>query len=212
MTSPTKKVMEGRDSDATGGRPDARISRRTVLGAAFAATAAAWLGAAFGGRHGAFAAPPGPAPEAGGELVYGLTNRFDTLDPNVTTFSDVGRISYHLFDTLVWESKPGGFVPGLAEKWEISAAADQYTFHLRKDVKFHDGTPLTAEAVKFTFDRIVDPDLKSQSAFSSIGPYDSTQVVDPYTAVVKFKTPYAPFLSSAAGSDLAPVSPDAVKK
>ena len=99
MTSPTKKVTEGRDSDAAGGLPGARISRRTVLRAAFAAGAAASLGAVFGGRGGAFAAPP----EAGGELLYGLTNRFDTLDPNVTTFSDVGRISYHLFDTLVWE-------------------------------------------------------------------------------------------------------------
>ena len=212
MTSPTKKVMEGRDSDATGGRPDARISRRTVLGAAFAATAAASLGAVFGGRGGAFAAPPGPPPEAGGELVYGLTNRFDTLDPNVTTFSDVGRISYHLFDTLVWESKPGVFVPGLAEKWEVNAAADQYTFHLRKDVKFHDGTPFTAEAVKFTFDRIVNPDLKSQSAFSAIGPYASSTVLDPSTIVVKFKDPYAPFLSSVAQSVLAPVSPEAVRK
>jgi peptide/nickel transport system substrate-binding protein len=94
----------------------------------------------------------------------------------------------------------------------VNDKADQYTFHLRKDVKFHDGTPFNADAVKFTFDRIVDPALKSQSAFSSIGPYASTQVVDPYTAVVKFKTPFAPFLSSVAGSDLAPVSPDAVKK
>src|SRR6516165_10925263 len=127
MTSPTKKVTEGRDNDGTRVRLSARLSRRLVFRAAFGPGAAAWLGAAFGGRHDAFAAPPGPAPEAGGELVYGLTNRFDTLDPNVTTFSDVGRISYHLFDTLVWESKPGVFVPGLAEKWEISAAADQYT-------------------------------------------------------------------------------------
>jgi peptide/nickel transport system substrate-binding protein len=148
----------------------------------------------------------------GGELFYGLTNKFDTLDPNVTTFSDVARMAYHIFDPLVWESKAGTFVPGLAERWEVNPDATQYTFHLRRDVKFHDGTPFTAEAVKFTFDRIVDPNLKSQSAFSAIGPYDSSTVVDPYTVVVKFKDPYAPFLSSVAQSLLAPVSPDAVKK
>ena len=152
------------------------------------------------------------ATTGGGELFYALSTKFDTLDPNVTTFTDVGRMAYHLFDPLVWESKAGQFEPGLAESWEVNPNADQYTFHLRKNVKFHDGTPFTADAVKFTFDRIVDPALKSQSAFSSIGPYDSTQVVDPYTAVVKFKTPFAPFLSSVAQSVLSPVSPDAVKK
>jgi len=189
-------------------RARGRLSRRELLRLAAAGGAAASFGRLVGGPAGAWAA----APAQGGELTYGLTNRFDTLDPNVTTFSDVGRISYQLFDPLVWESKPGVFVSGLAERWEVNAAVDQYTFHLRRDVKFHDGTPFTADAVKFTFDRIVDPTLKSQSAFSVIGPYDSSTVVDPYTVVVKFKTPYAPFLSSVAQSVLSPVSPAAVQK
>lgn len=152
------------------------------------------------------------APNQGGELFYGLTNKFDTLDPNVTTFTDVIRIANHIFDPLVWGSKAGEFVPGLSTKWDVTPTADQYTFTLRSDVKFHDGTTFDANAVKFTFDRIVDPALKSQSAFSAIGPYDSTTVSDPQTAVVKFKTPYAPFLSSVSGTVLAPVSPAAVQK
>ena len=153
------------------------------------------------------------APNQGGELFYGLTNKFDTLDPNVTTFTDVIRIDNHIFDPLVWESKAGEFVPGLSTKWDVTPTADQYTFTLRSDVKFHDGTSFDANAVKFTFDRIVDPALKSQSAFSAIGPYDSTTVSDAQTAVVKFKSPYAPFLSSVgSGTVLAPVSPDAVQK
>ena len=93
----------------------------------------------------------------------------------------------HLFDQLVREPSPGSFVPGLAEKWDVNPAADEYTFYLRKDVKFHDGTPFNAEAVKYTFDRIVNPDMKSQLALSLIGPYDSTTVVDPFTVKVKFK-------------------------
>jgi peptide/nickel transport system substrate-binding protein len=141
-----------------------------------------------------------------------LTNKFDTLDPNVTTFTDVIRIANHIFDPLVWESKAAVFVPGLSTKWDVTPTADQYTFTLRSDVTFHDGTTFDANAVKFTFDRIVDPALKSQSAFSAIGPYDSTTVSDPQTAVVKFKTPYAPFLSSVSGTVLAPVSPAAVQK
>ena len=184
-----------------------RLSRRELLRVAGAAGVSASLGTAF-----AAAGRTSAAGAQGGELFYGLTNKFDTLDPNVTTFSDVARMAYHLFDPLLWESKAGVFVPGLAERWEVNPNATQYTFHLRRDVKFHDGTPFNAEAVKFTFDRIVDPALKSQSAFSAIGPYDSSVVVDPYTVVVKFKDPYAPFLSSVAQSLLSPVSPDAVKK
>ncbi|HKX18377.1 MAG TPA: ABC transporter substrate-binding protein [bacterium] len=178
-----------------------------MLGGAFGVAAAVALGGLAGPIRRAAAAA-----QNGGELFYGLTNRFDTLDPNVTTFTDVGRIAYHIFDPLIWESKAGTFVPGLAERWEINAAADQYTFHLRRGVRFHDGAPFDAEAVKFTFDRIVDPALKSQSAFSFIGPYAGSTVPDPYTIVVKFKEPYAPFLSSVAQSVMAPVSPAAVKK
>ena len=160
----------------------------------------------------AAAAGGAPVGKAGGELTYALATRFDTLDPNVSTFSVVGRMAFHMFDQLVREPSPGKFVPGLAEKWEVNAAADEYTFFLRKDVKFHDGTPFNAEAVKFTFDRIVNPDLKSQAAFSAIGPYDSSTVVDPYTVKVKFKSGYAPFLDSVSHPFLSIVSPTAVQK
>ena len=153
-----------------------------------------------------------PAAKVGGELTYALTNKFDTLDPNITTATDVGRVTRHLFDPLVWQPKPSEFIPGLTAKWEISPAADQYTFHLRTDVVFHDGTPFNADAVKSTLDRIVDPNLKSQTAFSLIGPYDSSTVAEPATVVVKFKSPYAPFLDSLTQPYLSPVSPAAVQK
>src|SRR5579864_6097953 len=207
MNISTAQSPHGQDRHRRQSRVAARLSRREVLQVAGAAGVAASLGKALAAVERASAAGA-----QGGELFYGLTNKFDTLDPNVTTFSDVARMAYHMFDPLLWESKAGVFVPGLAEKWEVNADATQYTFHLRRDVKFHDGTPFNAEAVKFTFDRIVDPALKSQSAFSAIGPYDSSAVADPYTVVVKFKDPYAPFLSSVAQSLLSPVSPDAVKK
>jgi peptide/nickel transport system substrate-binding protein len=201
------------DVDHDRGREPARggerLSRRDLIRVLLGAGAAGLGWAA----HGSFTAGVArAAPRPGGELFYGLTNRFDTLDPNVTTFSDVARMAYHLFDPLIWEARPGVFVPGLAARWEVNTTADQYTFHLRRDVTFHDGTPFNAEAVKFTFDRIVDPALKSQSAFSAIGPYERSAIVDPYTIVVKFKEPYAPFLSSVSQSLLAPVSPAAVTK
>jgi len=185
--------------------------------AAAAATKPAGAASATGGTAGT-TAPASPAAaqplaaKPGGELFYAIATKFDTLDPNVTTFTVVGRMAYHLFDQLVREPKPGQFIPNLAEKWEVNPAGDEYTFYLRKDVMFHDGTPFNADAVKFTLDRIANPDTKSQAAFSALGPYASATVVDPTTIKVKFKSPYAPFLDSVAQPYLSPVSPTAVQK
>lgn len=147
----------------------------------------------------------------GGSIIYGMYTKFDTLDPTVTTFSVVGTIGYHVDDPLVWQTAAGKFAPGLAESWSISEDGKEYTLKLRKDVTFHDGTPFNAEAVKFTFDRIMDPETKSQTAISLMGPYDSSEVVDDSTIKIKFKEPFAPFLNSLSLPYLSPQSPTAVK-
>lgn len=147
----------------------------------------------------------------GGSIIYGMYTKFDTLDPTVTTFSVVGTIGYHVDDPLVWQTAAGKFAPGLAESWSISEDGKEYTLKLRKDATFHDGTPFNAEAVKFTFDRIMDPATKSQTAISLMGPYDSSEVVDDYTIKIKFKEAYAPFLNSLSLPYLSPQSPTAVK-
>ncbi len=156
-------------------------------------------------------APSGDV-EQGGDLIYALVSRFDTLDPTVTTFSDVIRTAHHLFDPLVWQPEPGEFIAGLAMSWEVNDTADEYTFTLRDDVTFHDGSALTADALKFTYDRVVDPDTKSQIAFSALGPYDATEVVDPQTARITFTAPYAPFLNSVSSVILAPLPPAVVEE
>lgn len=156
-------------------------------------------------------ASPEVTGEPGGELIYALTNRFDTLDPNVTTFSDVLRIARHVFDPLVEQPAAGEFIPALATSWEVNDTADVYTFDLRDDVTFHDGTPFDAAAVKFTLDRIMDPELLSQSAISLLGPYASSEVLSPTSIAVTFSTPYAPFLNSVSQPQLSTVSPAAVE-
>lgn len=145
-------------------------------------------------------------------LRFGISNNVDTLDPNVTTFSSVGVIMTHVFDPLVWQDPLGTFHPGLAESWEINDDATEYTFTLKEGVTFHDGTPFNAEAVKFTFDRIADPETASQLAISLLGPYAGTEVVDEYTVRVTFDAPYAPFLNSLSTPYLAPTSPAAVEE
>jgi peptide/nickel transport system substrate-binding protein len=89
---------------------------------------------------------------------------------------------------------------------------------LKKDVKFHDGNPLNAEAVKFSFDRQMDPKhpFHDTGTFAyaefTFGPIKTVEVVDQYTVKIKLKEPFAPFLGNMAMHAASIVSPEAVKK
>lgn len=157
-------------------------------------------------------APAAASSAGGGNLVYGLSGDFDdTLDPQVTNFDTSIRVTLNICEPLVWEPEPGKFMPALAEKWDISSDATVYTFNLKKGVKFHDGTPFNGAAVKFTFDRVVDPATKAGQSHDQLGPYDHTEVLDDYTVKVVMKQPYAPLLTNLNGY-LGIVSPTAVQK
>ena len=148
----------------------------------------------------------------GGKLIYGLTLTPSGIDPHVNASSELGIPLTSVYDTLVWQDLNGEFVPGLAKSWETSDDGLTYTFHLRDDVVFHDGTPFNAQAVKFNLGRIADPASKSQKAVFMLGPYQSTEIVDDYTVKVRFKEPYAPFLDSASQVYFGMTSPTAVEK
>lgn len=145
-------------------------------------------------------------------LVYGLTLTPSGIDPHIDASSELGIPLTSVYDPLVWLTPEGEFVAGLAEQWETSADGLTYTFHLRDDVTFHDGTPFNAHAVQFSLDRIADPDTMSQKARGMLGPYDHTEIVDQYTVRVRFREPYAPFLTSLSTVYLAMVSPEAVSQ
>ncbi|MCO5220320.1 MAG: ABC transporter substrate-binding protein [Thermomicrobiales bacterium] len=149
--------------------------------------------------------------ESGGEIVVGLDWEMDNLDPAVTPYAVSHWVMMNIFDTLVWRGTDGTFYPGLADSWEINEDGTVYTFTLKQGVTFHDGTPFNAEAVKFTFDHIVDPETRSGFASSLLGPYDQTEVIDEFTAAVHFSAPYAPFLDSASQAFLGIPSPTAVQ-
>jgi peptide/nickel transport system substrate-binding protein len=157
---------------------------------------------------------PTAAPTAaqGGKLVYGLTLAPSNIDPHVGASSELGIPLTSVYDTLIYQSVDGSFVPGLAERWEVSGDGLVYTFYLRKDVKFHDGTPFDAQAVQFNLDRIVNPGAKSQKARRMLGPYDHTEVAEPYTVKVYLTQPYAPFLDSVSQVYVGMASPTAVQK
>jgi peptide/nickel transport system substrate-binding protein len=148
----------------------------------------------------------------GGELIVGYDIEPESLDIHVGERDQLPAIMGNVFDTLLVKAPDGSFQPGLATSWEVSADGLSYTFHLRQGVKFHDGTPFNAEAVKFNFERILDPAIESRWAIQLVGPYDSSEVVDEYTFRVKLKEPYGPFLEALTQAFLGMVSPTAVTK
>ncbi|HKX17854.1 MAG TPA: ABC transporter substrate-binding protein [bacterium] len=188
----------------------ARFGRRRLLGGAGAMAGAAALGLHAPLLRG-LGSTAAEAAAAGGTLTVGGTDLDDTLDPQVTNFDSVIRITLNVCEPLVWEPSPGRFVPALAESWSISPDAKVYTFKLRRGVKFHDGTPFNADAVKFTMDRVVAPETKAGQSHDQLGPYDHTEVVDDATARIVMKEGYAPLLTNLNGY-LGIVSPTAVKK
>ncbi len=152
-------------------------------------------------------------PQPGGTLTMGEYSEPPTFDPRVSGATTGWRLFYNIFDQLVVQDvETGDFLPGLATTWEISDDGLVYTFKLKSDVKFHDGTPFNADAIKYTYDSILDPALKSLAAIGYLGSYQETNVVDDLTAEIHFSTPYAPFLNNLSHSVLSPVSPTAAQK
>lgn len=163
------------------------------------------------------AAAPGvvgnaPAPRPGGDLIFGQDSEPDILDPHVSGSRHAYIDMVSIFDTLLAQADDLSFKPWLAERWEISPDNLSYTFFLKKGVKFHDGTPFTAAAVKFSFDRIVDPATRSLAARSALGPYKSSEVVDDYTLRLNLSQPFGPLFDGLSQPTLVPVSPAAVQK
>jgi peptide/nickel transport system substrate-binding protein len=129
-----------------------------------------------------------------------------TLDPakNIQYLSDEMAAIY---DTLVVINADGTIGPSLAESWTVDGPS--ITFKLRTGVKFHDGTPFNAAAVKAALDRVVNPDTKATNSKSVLGPYDSSEVIDDNTVKVTWKTPVGAALINLANADLSIPSPTA---
>jgi peptide/nickel transport system substrate-binding protein len=159
----------------------------------------------------AFAAPSAQETERGGTLTWAFILKPRSLDPNVWTGRSDNDVMRQIFDSLVWSPAPGEYIPGLAESWEISPDGLVYTFKLREDVIFHDGTPLNAEAVKFTYDRMVNPETRSLRV-GDLGPYDRTEVIDEFTFAIHLTEPFAPLMANLSSLPLVPISPAAVEK
>ncbi len=127
-------------------------------------------------------------------LIFGARQPAPTIDPSVKYDWSIRTLQQSLYDALVkYVGNPPQIVPWLAESWEGSADAKVFTYHLVKNAKFHNGDPVTAEAVKFSFVRTLK--LKKGPAWmlQDILDEDGIEVVDDYTIRFTLKKSYAPF-------------------
>jgi peptide/nickel transport system substrate-binding protein len=168
---------------------------------------------------------------AAGSGVYPATDYYEqtpgkpggTLRVSVAT--DTGSLDFHaisdtnsqwlgriIYDNLVYLDDKGQITPWLAKSWTISEDGKTYTFHLRNDVTFSDGTKFNAEAVLVNLEHMRDPATKSPLAAAYIAPYVSGKVIDDYTFEATLREPYTPFLNVLAQSWLSMESPKAIRE
>ena len=170
--------------------------RQLVAGAAGLGLAAPFLGRGLS-AHAALARQDG-TPTPGGILKVGLQADPTALDPHKQSLTAIWHVIEHIYNGLTRITKPDLTIePGLAEGWEISEDGTSYMFVLREGVTFHDGTPLKASDVKFTFERLVDPETASTSA-SELASMKSIEATDARTVVITLNAPDAAFLTNLA--------------
>jgi peptide/nickel transport system substrate-binding protein len=134
-------------------------------------------------------------PDVGGTYVEGLAGNSRYLNPILCQYNQVDRdLCSLVFNGLTRLNERGEVIPDLAEGWEISDHNLVYTFHLRRDVRWHDGSPFSADDVLFTVEAMQDLHYQGPPYLAEL--WRSVEVVKVNSHTVKFilKEPFAPFL------------------
>lgn len=134
--------------------------------------------------------------QVGGTLTLALTEEPDTLDPQKTSTAVTGLILRYAADTLITKDPKGKYVAGLAASWEVSEDGLSWTFQLKPGVKFSNGDPLDAAAVKASIERAINPATKSPIAGDLYGKVGSVSAVSPTVVRVQLKEAFSPFLDN----------------
>lgn len=149
-------------------------------------------------------APKIPNPN---KFIYATAEPMTSLDPQQTTANTDYRETYLMYDRLMTfrgsSTKPESM---LATSYDVSSDGLVWTFHLRQDVKFHDGTDLDANAVAFSFARGAKIGL-SAGMLSGVIDETSTKALDKYTVQITLLQPYAPFVATLGTQAFSIVSP-----
>lgn len=137
----------------------------------------------------------------GGDIIHQLSTDIGTVNPVLSTDVYSGYITGQIFESLIGGSVVDGrdIPTGLADGWEISADGIEYTIFLNPNVTFHDGTPLTADDVVFTFDAALAEDSMSVRKGTVESVLDRYEKVDDHTVKFYAKAPSGIFLTEALG-------------
>ena len=197
LVASTAMLLEACGSGSQGTAPSGAPGPATAPTAAPAASPATAPTAVL-------AASPAPAPtaapsatvvsaKAGGSITFVINNDVIDFDPLRSQAFVDRSVHYQIYDSLVRIDAKGGIIPWLAEKWETSPDGETVTFTLRKDVKYHDGSPFDAESVKWNIERYIS--TAGSARTGELAPVAGVDVVDSSTARFNLKTPFAPLLS-----------------
>lgn len=168
----------------------ARLGSRALMGLTLVL---ALVVTGCGGGGGTVGEKPESAgtPKRGGTLVIGVISDFDAFSDFVgTDYETKEAVRQMLFMTLVQYDEDLKLQPYLAESWEVADDGLSMTYHIRKDVKWHDGTPTTAADVKFAYETAILPDV-AYANVATFQYYKGAELLDPYTIRFTFTRPFA---------------------
>ncbi len=145
------------------------------------------------------------------ELIIGVGVDADTLNPQEQTTTLFQNWCDLIYGNFVYQDPEGKLHPRLATSMDTSEDGLTWTLHLRQGVKFSDGTDFNADAVKLTWDRILDPKMRVPLRFS-LSMVKECVIIDDHTVALKLKYPFAPLGPTLSMSLASPISPAAIKK
>ncbi|NQX06592.1 ABC transporter substrate-binding protein [Rathayibacter sp. VKM Ac-2856] len=195
-----------------------RPLRRSGTATAALALASALALSACSGASGAGTAADDATPVDGGRLSLAFfpdNAAFSCVDPFQTYWIEHRTVIRNVADSLTdQDPETGEIQPWLATEWSVNDAGTEYTFDLRTDVTFSDGTPFTAESVKTSFDNDEATLAELPSAYGGVylAGYSGTEVVDADTVKVVFSTPNAAFLQGTSTTNLAILAASSYEK
>lgn len=155
----------------------------------------------------------GEAKASGSEdtLIIARLSDAESLDHQFMSTINAASITHgKIYEGLVGRDKSAEIQPLLAESWE-QLDDTTWEFKLRQDVKFHDGTGFTAEAVKATFERLLDPAVGSPRA-GVLSMVEEVKIIDDYTVQFLLSEPYSPLLSILASHESGIINPKAIEE
>lgn len=147
----------------------------------------------------------------GGTIIRAMTSEPAQIDPQGTPSSGLSLVMPYIFDTLVVRDVDNSVHPLLAESWEVSDDGKSVTLKLKEGVTFHDGTPLDAEAVRYTFERFKEVGTRSP-IYGGIVQIAGVEAVDDLTVRFTFEDPAANLWSTLSMPYAGIISPASAKK